>query len=243
MKVVAGWATERGAPLHLHLSEQPEENSACLRATGLTPTELVDSCGVLGPQTTAVHAIHLTPSDISRLGETATRICVCPTTERDLGDGVCPADELQAAGSPLCLGSDSNAVVDLFEEARAIELDRRLVTGHRGWLSSEELLRAATSQGMAALGWEAGGLRPGGLADFTTLELSSPRLAGAGLTDLLPRIVFGAGAADVRSVVVEGVEVVREGRHLRLGSVAEKLETILEALEPAWRKALEELPS
>ena len=243
MKVVAGWATERGAPLHLHLSEQPEENSACLRATGLTPTELVDSCGVLGPQTTAVHAIHLTPSDISRLGETATRICVCPTTERDLGDGVCPADELQAAGSPLCLGSDSNAVVDLFEEARAIELDRRLVTGHRGWLSSEELLRAATSQGMAALGWEAGELRPGGLADFTTLELSSPRLAGAGLTDLLPRIVFGAGAADVRSVVVEGVEVVRDGRHLRLGSVAEKLEMILEALEPAWRKALEELPS
>jgi formiminoglutamate deiminase len=238
MRVVAEWAFERRAPLHLHLSEQLEENAACLQATGLTPTELVDSCGALGAQTTAVHAIHLTRSDIARLGETGTRICVCPTTERDLGDGVCPADELQAAGSPICLGSDSNALVDLFEEARAIELDRRLVTGHRGWLSSEDLLKASTSQGAAALGWDAGELRTGCLADFTTLELSSPRLAGAGLADLLPRVVFGASAADVRSVIVGGEEVVRDGRHLRLGSVAEKLESVLEALEPAWSEAL-----
>ncbi|MGC1909219.1 MAG: formimidoylglutamate deiminase [Candidatus Dormiibacterota bacterium] len=243
MRVVAGWAAERSAPLHLHLSEQPAENTACLRATGLTPTELVDSCGVLGARTTAVHAIHLTRTDIARLGETGTRICVCPTTERDLADGVCPADELQAAGSPLCVGTDSNAMVDLFEEARAVELDRRLATGHRGQLSSGDLLNAATSQGMAALGWEAGELRPGFLADFTCLELSTPRLAGAGLTDLLSRVVFGASAADVRSVVIGGTEVVREGRHLRLGSVAEKLENVLAELEPAWRAALNQMPA
>lgn len=239
MRVVAEWAIERSAPLHLHLSEQPEENAACLQATGLTPTALADSCGVLGAQTTAIHAIHLTESDITRLGETGTRICVCPTTERDLGDGVCPADELQAAGSPLCLGSDSNAVVDLFEEARAIELDRRLVTGHRGGLSAESLLGAATHQGMTALGWDAGELKPGRLADFTTVELSNSRMAGAGLADLVPRVVFGASAADIGSVVVGGVEVVRDGRHLRLGSVAEKLENALEAVEASWQKALE----
>lgn len=242
IKVVAGWAAGRGSPLHLHLSEQPEENAACLRATGRTPTELLDACSVLGPQTTAVHAICLTDSDVDRLGATGTAICVCPTTERDLGDGVCRADELLAAGSPLCLGSDSNAVVDLFEEARAIEVDRRLVTGRRGWLSAETLLAAATSRGMAALGWAAGELRPGLLADFVTIELSSPRLAGAGLADLLPRVVFGASAADVRSVVVGGEEVVRDGRHLRLGSVGERLETVLEALEPAWQAALGEGP-
>jgi len=239
MRVVAGWAAERQAPLHLHLSEQPAENAACLKSTGLTPTELVDACEVLGARTTAVHAIHLTKSDIARLGETGTRICVCPTTERDLADGVCPADELQAAGSPLCVGSDSNGIVDLFEEARAIELDRRLVTGRRGWLSSGDLLQATTAQGMAALGWEAGALRPGLLADFTSLELSTPRLAGAGLADLLPRVVFGASAADVHSVVVGGDQVVRDGRHLRLGSVAEKLAKVLAELEPAWRKALD----
>jgi formiminoglutamate deiminase len=243
MRVVAGWAAERSAPLHLHLSEQPAENAACLKATGLTPTELVDDCEVLGARTTAVHAIHLTKSDIARLGETGTRICVCPTTERDLADGVCPADELQSAGSPLCVGTDSNAMVDLFEEARAIELDRRLMTGRRGWLSSEDLLNATTAQGMAALGWKAGALRPGFLADFTSLELSTPRLAGAGQADLLSRVVFGASAADVRSVVVGGNEVVRDGRHLKLGSVAEKLEKVLAELEPAWREALDQMPA
>ena len=237
MQVVAGWATERGAPLHLHLSEQPEENTACLAATGQTPTELLDSFGILGPRTTAVHAIHLTPDDVARLGRTRTRICVCPTTERDLGDGVCRADELLAVGSPLCVGSDSNALVDLFEEARAVELNRRLVTGRRGWLRPEELLRAATSEGMAALGWSAGELRSGQLADFTTLDLSGVRLAGAGPADLLPRVIFGAGAADVRSVVVGGEEIVRDGHHLRLGSVAQKLENVLAGFEPAWRRA------
>jgi formiminoglutamate deiminase len=238
MKVVAAWANERGAPLHLHLSEQPEENSACLAATGQTPTELLDSCGILGTRTTAVHAIHLTPDDVARLGRTGTRVCICPTTERDLGDGVCRADELRAAGSALCLGSDSNALVDLFEEARAVELDRRLMTGRRGWLRPEELLRAATSEGMEALGWSAGELKPGQLADFTTLNPASARLAGAGAADIIPRLVFGASAADVGSVVVGGEEIVREGRHLRLGSVAEKLEKVLVALESDWREAL-----
>ncbi len=241
MRVVSQWAADRDAPLHVHLSEQPAENSACIKATGLTPTELLDSCQALGPRTTAVHAIHLTDGDISRLGESGTRICICPTTERDLGDGVCPADRLEEAGSALCLGSDSNAVVDLFEEARAVELDRRLVTGKRGWLSPGSLLAAATAQGMAALGWDAGRLKRGSLADFTTLELSSTRLAGAGLADLVPRVVFGAGAADVHSVVVGGEEVVRDGRHLRLGSVADKLENVLLQLEPAWERALQEL--
>jgi cytosine/adenosine deaminase-related metal-dependent hydrolase len=151
---------------------------------------------------------------------------------------VCRADELRAAGSALCLGSDSNALVDLFEEARAVELDRRLMTGRRGWLRPEELLRAATSEGMEALGWSAGELKPGQLADFTTLNPASARLAGAGAADIIPRLVFGASAADVGSVVVGGEEIVREGRHLRLGSVAEKLEKVLVALESDWREAL-----
>jgi formiminoglutamate deiminase len=243
MRVVAAWARERSAPLHLHLSEQPEENTACLEATGMTPTELAESCAVLGPDTTAVHAIHLTEMDIGRLGATGTRVCICPTTERSLGDGVCPADQLQAAGSPLCLGSDSNAVVDLFEEASAIELDLRLVSGRRALLDAGTLLVAATAHGMASLGWQGGELRPGCLADFITLDLATPRLAGAGQADLLPRVVFGASGADVSSVVVGGREIVGSGRHLRLGSVAERLEIILEEIEPAWRAATAELSS
>ncbi|MGH7705482.1 MAG: formimidoylglutamate deiminase [Candidatus Dormibacteria bacterium] len=238
MRWVSLWAAERAAPLHLHLSEQLQENVACLAATGLTPAQLVESCGVLGPRTTAVHAIHLTADDVTRLGATGTRVCVCPTTERDLGDGICPADQLAAAGAVLCVGSDSNAVVDLFEEARAMELDRRLATGRRSQLGAGTLLGAATGQGMAALGWDSGELRPGRLADFISIDLDSPRLAGAGTADLLPRVVFAATAADVHSVVVGGVEVVRSHRHLGLGSVAERLETVLESLEPLWRQAV-----
>ncbi|HUY55979.1 MAG TPA: amidohydrolase family protein, partial [Candidatus Nanopelagicaceae bacterium] len=152
------------------------------------------------------------------------------------------ADQLAEAGSPLCLGSDSNAVVDLFEEARATELDLRLLTGRRGGLDAEGLLQAASSNGMAALGWEAQELRAGGLADFISLDLSSPRLAGAGEADLLPRVIFGAGAGEVTSVVVGGEEVVRDSRHLRLGSIAERLATALEGIEPAWQAALAQPP-
>ncbi|MGH7698747.1 MAG: amidohydrolase family protein, partial [Candidatus Dormibacteria bacterium] len=231
LRTVAAWAAERGAPLHLHLSEQPAENAACLEATGLTPTQLLDRCQVLTAATTAVHAIHLNPEDIRLLGQSRVHICACPTTERDLGDGVCPADQLLAAGCGLCLGSDSQAVVDIFEEARAVELDLRLLHQRRGLLSPERLLQAATVEGMEALGWDAGRLAPGWLADFVTLELSSPRLAGAPEQEAVSAVVFAATAADVRSVVVGGHLVVAEGQHQRLGDLGEELARVLAALE------------
>ncbi|MGH3648346.1 MAG: formimidoylglutamate deiminase, partial [Micromonosporaceae bacterium] len=132
MRTVASWAAERDAPLHLHLSEQRKENDACLAVHGRTPAQLCADTGVLGPRTTAVHATHLTGDDIRLLGGTRTGACFCPTTERDLADGVGPAAELVRAGAVLSLGSDSHAVVDLFEEARAVELDERLATERRG---------------------------------------------------------------------------------------------------------------
>ena len=124
LPVVADWAAERAAPLHLHLSEQPAENEACRAAYGRTPTALLADAGLLGPRTTAVHATHLTGADVRLLGGSGTGVCFCPTTERDLADGIGPAPELAAAGSPLSLGSDSHAVIDPFEEARALERQR-----------------------------------------------------------------------------------------------------------------------
>ncbi len=227
LRVVAAWARERGAPLHLHLSEQVAENEACLRATGRTPTALLAQLGVLGPATTAVHAIHLSGQDIRSLGGSGTGVCICPTTERDLADGVCPARALADAGTPLSLGTDSNSVVDLFEEARAVELDQRLVAHRRGLHSAEELLAAATSGGARALGWDAGVLEPGMLADFVTLDLETPGLAGAGEQDLVPRVIYGASPADVRWVVVGGDTVVKDGRHIRLGAVGSLLSQAL----------------
>ncbi|HUY55988.1 MAG TPA: formimidoylglutamate deiminase [Candidatus Nanopelagicaceae bacterium] len=231
IRIVSGWAREHSAPLHVHVSEQLAENLACEAATGMTPTALLHSLEVLGPTTTAIHAIHLSPEDVRLLGETSTTVCVCPTTERDLGDGVCPAAALAGAGSPLCLGSDSNAVVDLFEEARAVELDQRLVTHRRGVHAATSLLWAATGAGSASLGWNAGELAVGRLADFVSLELETPRLAGPGELDLISRVVYAAAPSDIREVVVGGRPIVSGGRHLRLGAVGSLLTQVISDLE------------
>ncbi|WP_406675267.1 formimidoylglutamate deiminase [Nonomuraea sp. N2-4H] len=217
---VARWAAERDAPLHVHLSEQPAENEACLAAHGRTPAGLLADRGALGPRTSAVHATHLTGDDIATLGGSGTTVCMCPTTERDLADGIGPAADLAAAGSPISLGSDSHAVIDLFEEARAVELDERLRTLRRGTWSAAALLRAATLDGHASLGWpEAGRIEAGAPADFVTVALDSVRTAGPPPELGAETAVFAASAADVRHVVVGGRPVVRDGAHLLVPDV------------------------
>ena len=177
--VVARWATSHQAPLHVHLSEQVAENDECRAAHGMTPTELLDDAGALGPQTSAVHATHLTDSDVALLGGSATAACFCPTTERDLGDGIGPSRALFEAGSPLTLGSDSHAVIDLFEEMRAVELDERLATQERGHWTAAELLAAATADGHRSLGLpDAGRIAVGARADLVTLDLGEPAHGG-----------------------------------------------------------------
>ena len=234
MAEVAAWAAERGAPLHLHLSEQPRENQACLAATGRTPARLAADCGVLGQRTTAVHATHPAAGDAELLGASGTTVCLCPTTERDLADGIGPARRLVDAGCPLALGSDSHAVVDLFEEARAVELDERLATGRRGHHRPVDLLRAATAGGMRSLGWDAGAIEPGRLADLVGLRLDSPRMAGAGRDDLLAAAVFAATAADVADLVVGSRQLVMDGRHLLVEDVPAALDHSIAALSPPW---------
>ncbi|MFI1924897.1 MULTISPECIES: formimidoylglutamate deiminase [unclassified Streptomyces] len=231
LATVARWAEERRAPLHVHLSEQTAENDACHAAHGRTPTRLLAEHGVLGPRTTGVHNTHLTDEDIALLGRSATGTCMCPTTERDLADGIGPAVALQAAGSPLSLGSDSHAVIDLLEEARAMELNERLRTRTRGHWTAAALLRAASADGHAALGNpDAGILETGAAADFTTLALDSVRTAGP-----VPRLgaetaVFAATAADVRHTVVAGRHVVRDGAHTLVPDVPQALARAVAAL-------------
>ncbi|MGW2210992.1 formimidoylglutamate deiminase [Streptomyces sp. NPDC001781] len=231
LATVAGWAEERRAPLHVHLSEQTAENDACLAAHGVTPARLLADHGVLGPRTTGVHNTHLTGEDIALLGGSGTGTCMCPTTERDLADGIGPAAALQSAGSPLSLGSDSHAVIDLLEEARAMELDERLRTRTRGHWTAGALLRAATEDGHAALGWqEAGAIEPGRLADFTTIALDSVRTAGPPPRLGAETAVFAASAADVRHTVVGGRQVVRDGAHTRVPDVPSALAEAIGAL-------------
>jgi len=215
MALAAHWAAERGAPLHAHVSEQTGENDACHHHHGRSPVELLDDSGVLGPTFCAVHATHLSTDDIALLAATHSSVCMCPTTERDLGDGIGPTSELRAAGVPLHLGSDSHAVIDHFEEARAIELDERLRTRERGLHPARDLLAAATHVGHAALGWPDGGrIAIGGHADLTTITLDSVRTAGTPPELAAAAAVFAATTADVTSVIVDGRTIVRDGAHL-----------------------------
>ena len=204
MRIVAAWARRRRAPLHIHLAEQPAEVDECIAIEGVTPAELLEREGILGPDLTAIHAIHVTDTDVELLGSHQVRICASPTTERDLGDRVGPVRSLAEAGSPLCLGSDSNAVIDVLEEARALELDERRATGRRVIHSPEALLEAATVGGMHALGWDAGELKPGMLADFATVQPPRTEWRGLGVGYL----IFCCSARDVTNVVVGGRTVV-----------------------------------
>jgi formimidoylglutamate deiminase len=214
-------ARRRGWPLHVHVAEQPAEVARCRAESGVSPVALLERLGTLGPGTTAVHAIHLDDADVAALGRSRTTVCACPTTERDLGDGVVPADALARAGAGLALGIDSFVQVDLLEEARALEGHLRLVRQQRGLLGPEgddspgalagRLLGFATAGGMRSLGLPGGTLAPGEPADFVTLDLGDPSIAGASAVDLLPVAVFSAARTAVRDVVVGGEAVLRDG--------------------------------
>ena len=210
LPAVVGWAAHRTAPLHVHVSEQLAENEACVAAYGRTPTQLLDEAGALGPRTTAVHATHLTPTDVALLGGSGTTVCLCPTTERELADGIGPGRALADAGSALAVGSDSQAVVDPFEELRGIELHERLASGRRGHFGADELLTAGTVGGHACLGRpDAGVIAAGARADLVTVALDgSVRTAGV-------------GAAGRRG----GVRRHRRRRHRRGGRPADRVVT------------------
>jgi formiminoglutamate deiminase len=219
-------AASAGRPLHVHLSEQPVENEECLAAYAVSPTQLLHDHGALSPETTVVHATHLMPDDIELLGAMQVTACFCPTTERDLADGIGPARALHGAGSLLALGSDQHAVIDLFEEARGLEMHERLVSHERGRFTPEQLLTAMTRAGHASLGWpEAGRIGTGALCDLVAVRLDTPRTAGVDPAQVL----FAATASDVDSVVVNGRQIVRGGQHV-LGDVGALLSAAISRL-------------
>lgn len=214
---VATVARGRGMPLHLHLSEQPAENAATLMLHAMTPAALCADEDVLGPGTTVVHATHLTDDDRALLADSGTTACFCPTTERDLADGIGPARLLADAGVSLAIGSDEQAVIDPFEELRALEMHERLMTNERGHFTLAELLTVGTENGYRSLGWPDGGrLERGALADFISVNPASVRTAGSRPGQL----VFSATEADVTDVVVGGRRVVEAGQHVALGPIA-----------------------
>lgn len=209
---------ELDGPLHVHLSEQPAENEACLEHYGVTPTRLLADAGVVTDRLSAVHATHLTDEDIRLLGDARSAVVMCPTTEADLADGIGPASALAQAGAVISLGSDQHVVLDPLLELRALEAGERLGSGERGRFSPDELIAALTSGGAYSMH-----IRPGvgagetQVADFVVVDTESVRTAGS----VGEQAVLAATATDATHVIVGGREVVAHGEHAQLGDVAQ----------------------
>jgi formimidoylglutamate deiminase len=223
LKTIVAFANERGLPVHMHVAEQPAEVSACIEEYGRSPVALLETEGLLSKRFTAVHAIHVTPKAIGAIARAGAIVCACPTTERNLGDGVVPVNSYFDAGVPVALGSDSQIQIDLLEDARELEYHLRLQQTARNVLAPRDdddraalarrLFDCATVAGAVSIGFGGGRLEPGAPADFFTVDLNDPSIAGSSTSDLLPNIVFSLSRTAIRDVVGAGQQIVENGRH------------------------------
>ena len=217
LKTIIAFANERQLPVHMHVAEQPAEVAACIQEYGRSPVALLDTEGLLSDRFTAVHAIHVTPKAIATLAQSGAGVCACPTTERNLGDGVVPAELYFKSQVPVSLGTDSQTQIDLLEDARQLEYHLRLQKLERNVLASDndtgpsalaaKLFECATVNGAKAIGFNGGKLEPGAAADFFTVDLNDLSIAGASPDDLLASIVFSLSRTAIRDVVVNGKQL------------------------------------
>ncbi|HLW75753.1 MAG TPA: formimidoylglutamate deiminase, partial [Bryobacteraceae bacterium] len=210
LREVAKYARVHHLPLHMHLAEQPAEVEASIGEYGKRPVELLHDEGLLDLHFTAIHAIHITPAEARALGEGRANVCACPTSERNLGDGAVPADQLMNAGAKLCFGSDSNIQIDVLEDARELEYHLRMNQLERVILAEDDslarrLFTSATESGAASLNSRG--------PDFFTVDLNDPSLAGATQESLLDHIVFSLERTAIRDVFVDGRQIVSDGEH------------------------------
>jgi formimidoylglutamate deiminase len=220
LKEVLHWARAQALPIHMHLAEQLAENTASLREHTLTPIALLAKHSLLAPDLTAVHAIHISPEEIAALAAARSNICSCPTTERNLGDGILPADRILEANIPIALGSDSQAQIDPLEDARELDYHLRLQHQQRAILDQIDstsiattLFNTATRNGARALQLPTGSLTPGEYADYITVDTHDPSIAGHTPDSLLPLLTFGLNRTAIRDVAVNGKIIVTDGHH------------------------------
>lgn len=224
LRAVCAFAGARGLPVHMHIAEQPAEVEACVAEYGQTPVALLDAEGLLDERFTGVHAVHITHAEAHALAQARATVCACPTTERNLGDGIVPADLLLQTGVALALGTDSHTQIDLLEDARELEYHLRLQRLARNVLApagdgtdisalAARLFACATTGGARSIGAPVGEFAAGRPADFFTVNLDDPSIAGAGDADLLASIVFSLARTAVREVAVDGRLVVEDGMH------------------------------
>jgi len=233
LKEIAAWSRQTNLPLHMHVAEQVAENEACLREYGFTPVALFNKERLLGPDFTAVHAIHVRSDEIAMLADAGATICSCPTTERNLGDGIIAADDVMAAGIRVALGSDSQAQIGPLEDARELDYHLRLERQERAILDqiatktlASRLFDCATIHGARALALPGEGLTPGSSADFFTIDLNDVSIAGHSAEDLLPIIVFSLDRSAIRDVVVNGRPVLHDQKHVHQEEIISRYKEI-----------------
>jgi formimidoylglutamate deiminase len=188
---LAAYAERDGLPLHVHADEQPREIDECVAEHGLRPIELLTETGCLGPLTTVVHATHANDRELDLLAAAGARVCLCPTTEANLGDGFAPVEQLCERGIGICIGSDSNVRIDPLEELREVEGIARRRTGRRNIVSPGSLLCFGSDEGAAALGL--------GAWDEITIDLDHPCLRGIEEADVFAALLAGCSADVVSS--------------------------------------------
>jgi formimidoylglutamate deiminase len=186
LEELGAYATREELPLHVHADEQPREIEECVAEHGLRPIELLAETGCLGPNTTVVHATHADARELDLIAEAGAHVCVCPTTEANLGDGFVPAEAICERGIGICIGSDSNVRIDPLEELRELEGVARRRTLRRNVLSVSTLLCCGADEGAAALGLERW--------PDVEVDLEHPALAGIEPEHLHAALVFGCGA-------------------------------------------------
>jgi formimidoylglutamate deiminase len=240
LRQVVQFADERKLPVHMHVAEQQAEVSACIEEYGRSPVALLATEGLLSERFTGVHAIHVTPKAIAMLAAARAMICACPTTERNLGDGIVPVDSFFKQGLRVALGTDSHVEIDLLEDARELEYHLRLQKMERAVLGSAEdsgmspiaarLFASATVIGAESIDGPGGTLEPGQPADFFTVDLNDPSIAGASADDLLSAMVFSLSKTAVKDVVVGGNRIVEDGRHAQQEEIVEKFKKLQKKL-------------
>lgn len=223
LKAVVEFGKHQKLPIHMHVAEQPAEVSACIEEHGRSPVALLESEGLLSDRFTGVHVIHITPKAAAMLGKAKAMVCACPTTERNLGDGVVPVNVLFSEKVGVSLGTDSQIQIDLLEDARELEYHLRLQKLERVVLSeldnddqtalAAQLFACATTKGARSVGLPGKWLNIGDPADFFTVDLEDPAIAGATRESLLATIVFSLGRSAVKDVVVAGKRIVENGKH------------------------------
>lgn len=237
---IVEWTKERGLPIHMHAAEQTAEIAACEREHGASPIRLLAQHGLLSDKMTLVHAIHTAPDEVEAIAQAGAKICSCPTTERNLGDGIIDAEKAIEQGILFCFGSDSQATINLLEDARDLDYHLRLkrqrrvlLDGIHGEELSARLFHYATAGGAASLKLNTGLLEQGRPADFFSINLNDVSIAGISSEELLSMVVFALERVAVRDVVVNGRVVIQDGRHAQAEEIVARYRLLVRKIASA----------